>query len=158
MTYEREALFDKAIGLFRKGKIREAFNIIKELVENTDSSIYEVEPRYLFYYGYLTGIVDHNYKRAIDLCNEALKKEAFHTDFYLYLAKLYILVNNKNMALKLLHGGLKIDNTNQEIISLIKELGIRRKPVFPFLRRDNPVNKVAGKLRSSFLRLVKGER
>lgn len=158
MTSEREILFNKAIELLKKNKSREAFGLVKELIKNANSALYEVEPKCLFYYGYLIGIVDHNYILAIDLCNQALKKEAVHPDFYLNLAKLYILVNNRNMALKLLHRGLKIDNSNQEIINLINELGIRRKPVFSFLKREHPVNKVAGKIRSSFLRLIKGER
>lgn len=158
MTSERDALFNKAFELLKRDKTREAFKIIKDLVENPSSSIYEIEPRYLFYYGYLTAIVNHNFQKGIELCNEALKREVFHPDFYVNLAKLYIFANNKNMALKVLHRGLKIDNTNKDILNLIKELGVRRKPVFPFLNRQHPVNKIAGKIRSSFLRLVKGER
>jgi tetratricopeptide (TPR) repeat protein len=158
MTSERDALFNKAFELLKKDKSHEAFKIIKDLVENTSSSIYEVEPRYLFYYGYLTAIVNHDFQKGIDLCNEALKREVFHPDFYMNLAKLYIFVNNRSMALKMLQRGLKIDSKNKDILNMMKELGIRRKPVFPFLKREHPVNKFTGKVRSLFFRLVKGER
>jgi hypothetical protein len=62
------------------------------------------------------------------------------------------------MALKMLQRGLKIDSKNKDILNMMKELGIRRKPVFPFLKREHPVNKFTGKVRSLFFRLVKGER
>ncbi len=156
MSSEHEELFNKSLEFLKKGKNREAFEIIRKLVEDSKSSIYEIEPRYLSYYGYLTGMVSHNYHRGIELCNEAIKKEFFHPDFYLNLGRLYLGISNKNMAVKIFYKGLRIDKTNKELIEEIKKLGIRKKPVFSFFKRENLVNRFAGRLRTSFSRLLKG--
>jgi tetratricopeptide (TPR) repeat protein len=157
MTSENvEELFEKALELLKAKKNREAFEILKKLVDNTPSSIYEVEARYLSYYGYLTGIVGNNYKRGIELCNEAIKREFFHPDFYLNLGRLYLAISNKGLAVKTFYKGLRIDKTNKELIEEIKKLGVRKKPVFSFFLRDNPVNRFAGRIRVSLRRLLKG--
>ncbi len=157
MTSESaEELFEKALTLIRAKKEREAFELLARIFENTSSSVYETEARYLSYYGYLTGVVAHNYQQGIELCNEAIKKEFFHPDFYLNLGKLYLAVSNKHMAVKAFYKGLRIDGANKELKEEIKKLGVRRKPVFSFFTRDNPVNRFAGRTRAVFRRLLKG--
>ncbi len=156
MSSEREELFNKSLEFLKMGKNSEAFEIIKKLVEDSKSSIYEIEPRYLSYYGYLTGVVNNNYHRGIELCNEAIKKEFFHPDFYLNLGKLYLSISNKNMAVRTFYKGLRIDKTNKGLIEEIKKLGIRKKPVFSFLKRESLVNRFAGRLRKSYYRLLRG--
>lgn len=153
-----EQLFGKALKLIEKGKNPEAFEILKELVENTPSSIYEIEPRYLSYYGYLTGIVSHNYQHGIELCSEAIKKEFFHPEFYLNLGRLYFAVDNRHMAIKTFRRGLQIDKTDEAIKNELKEMGMRKMPVFSFLKRENPVNKLVGKIRTLFYWIIKGKK
>ena len=158
MASEHEELFNKALKLIETGKTREALEILRKLVENMPSSIYEIEARYLSYYGYLTGIVSHNYKRGIELCNEAIKREFFHPDFYLNLGRLYLDVNNRNMAVKTFYKGLKVDKKDKGLLKEINKLGIRKRPVFPFWDRQHTINKFAGKMRELFYRQSKGEK
>ncbi len=158
MASEHEELFNKALKLIETGKTREALEILRKLVENMPSSIYEIEARYLSYYGYLTGIVSHNYKRGIELCNEAIKREFFHPDFYLNLGRLYLDVNNRNMAVKTFYKGLKVDKKDKGLLKEINKLGIRKRPVFPFWDRQHTINKIAGKMRELFYRQSKGEK
>lgn len=158
MASEHEELFNKALKLIETGKTREALEILRKLVENMPSSIYEIEARYLSYYGYLTGIVSHNYKRGIELCNEAIKREFFHPDFYLNLGRLYLDVNNRNMAVKTFYKGLKVDKKDKGLLKEINKLGIRKRPVFPFWDRQHTINKIAGKMRELFYRKSKGEK
>ncbi len=152
-----EDFFEQALKLIKAGKSREAFELLKKLVENAPSSIYEIEARYLSYYGYLTGMVAHNYQRGIELCNEAIKREFFHPDFYLNLGRLHLAINNKGMAVKTFYKGLRIDRTNKGLIEEIKKLGVRKKPIFSFLGREHPVNKLVGKIRTSFHGLIRGK-
>ena len=156
MASEHEELFNKSLEFLKQGKSLEAFQAMKQLIDDTQSSIYEVEPRYLSYYGYLTGIVGHDYRRAIELCNEAIKKEFFHPDFYLNLGRLYLLINNRHLAVKAFYKGLRIDRTNKELIEEIQKLGVRKEPVFSFFKRENPMNRFAGRIRASIRRLLRG--
>ncbi len=147
-----EELFEQALTLMEKGQYLKALEILKNLVENTDSSIYEIKPAYLSYYGYLTGTVHHDYKKAISMCNDAISKEFFHPDFYLNLGKLYLITGNKSMAIKTFYKGLKIDKTHEALLAQIKELGIRKKPLFTFLHRANLLNKITGRIRNLILK------
>ncbi|MCL4558644.1 MAG: hypothetical protein M1491_08475 [Deltaproteobacteria bacterium] len=151
-----EDLFDKALELIKGGKNREAFELLKKLVDNIPSSIFEIEARYLSYYGYLTGVVGHDYQRGIELCNEAIRKEFFHPDFYVNLGRLYLAINNKGMAVKVFYKGLRIDRTDQELLKEVKKLGIRKEPIFPFIKRGNPINKSLGRVRALLNKMRKG--
>ncbi len=153
-----EDLFDKVLGLMKDGKEREAFEVLKKIVDNIPSSIYEIEARYLSYYGYLMGKVGHDYQRGIELCNEAIKKEFFHPDFYLNLGRLYLAVNNRGMAVKAFYKGLRIDRTDQGLLKEVQKLGIRKQPIFSFMRRENLVNKSFGRIRALLGRMMKGEK
>jgi tetratricopeptide (TPR) repeat protein len=151
-----EELFEKALALIRAKKEREALDVLTKIVENSPSSVYETEARYISYYGYLTGIVGHDYQRGIQLCNEAIKREFFHPDFYLNLGRLYLAIRNKRLAVKAFYKGLRIDGAHKELNEEIRKLGVRKKPVFSFFERDNPLNKLAGKMRVVFRKLFRG--
>ena len=158
MASEHEELFNKSLEFMKQGKNSEAFLAMKQLIEHAQSSIYETEPRYLSYYGYLTGIAGHDYRRGIELCSEAIKKEFFHPDFYLNLGRLYLQISNRTMAVKTFYKGLRIDRANKELVEEIQKLGIRKEPVFSFFTRENPMNRFAGRIRASIRRLLKGEK
>jgi hypothetical protein len=44
--------------------------------------------------------------------------------------------------------GLSIQADHQGIIRALKDMGVRRRPVIPFLSRDNPLNVYLGRVRA----------
>ena len=52
--------------------------------------------------------------------------------------------SNKKSAYKAIRKGLEINQNDTEIKTELKILGIRKGPVFPFLKRSNPLNKYTG--------------
>ncbi|UCE71793.1 MAG: tetratricopeptide repeat protein [Nitrospiraceae bacterium] len=94
---------------------------------------------------------EHNsYSEAIELGKGAMNEQSGNLVLYLNLAKIYILAGQRNNALKVLRQATKRGRDGR-ILRLIKNLGIRKKPVLPCLQRGNLINIFLGKLRHKCL-------
>lgn len=107
--------------------------------------------------GYLTALAERRYRDGINLCHEAISlyskkagigKEFFLPFFYLYLGRTYLVAGNKRLAVDSFFKILRINNENREALKELSILGIRQRPVIPFLKRNNPINKYLGILRA----------
>jgi tetratricopeptide (TPR) repeat protein len=134
-----------------KGDNKAAFAAAEEALNDFPS-----DPFFLSHYGYLTGTVGKRWREGAKMCEEAVRvlKASQSTDmvfflpvFYLNLGRVYIRLNKRVAALKAFGDGLQLDSSNNELLSEIKNLGLRKRPVIPFLDRGNPINKFLGKLR-----------
>ena len=80
---------------------------------------------------------------AVSLCLEAIAQEPQETVHYLNLGKVYIKAGKKKEALDILRQGLS-RGENPELRELLERIGVRRKPLFPFLSRENFLNRYIG--------------
>lgn len=134
--------------LLRKKNNRRALDLlISALLEYPD------EPFLLSYYGCLEAVINKNLaygidtcKRALDLLNEQspVSRDFFYPTFYLNLGRAYIAAGKKNDAIKVFEKGLSYDQENKDLLWEAQKLGMRRKPVIPYLKRTNPINKYIG--------------
>ena len=83
-------------------------------------------------------------KDAISLCERALQVESQNIENYLNLGKVYLRAGLKIKAIETFRKGLNIDSKNPDIIAELQLLGLRKKPVIPYLPRDNFLNKYLG--------------
>lgn len=82
-------------------------------------------------------------RQAVALCNKAIEQEPGNSVHYLNLGKIYLFQGDRTEALRMFRKGLE-QGFNEQIVAELNKLGVRRSPVLPFLRRDNPVNKYLG--------------
>ncbi len=145
--------------LLKKKKYESALKLVTAALEQ-----YPDEPILLSYYGYLDALVHKNYIHGINTCLKAreivLEKAISGRDFfnpvlYLNLGRVYLAAGNKEDAFEALRMGLIFGNENEDLLCELRELGMRKKPVVPFLQRSNPVNKYFGKVLHSLYRLRK---
>ncbi len=132
-----------------KGKNkRSALRVLSDAVEH-----YPDDPFILSYHGCLDAIANKNYREGIDACLLAIevlkKKVPFGEDslfpvFYLNLGRAYLASGKRKEAMTAFNKGLAIDAQNKDILWEIRKLGIRQKPVVPFLKRSNPINRYIG--------------
>jgi tetratricopeptide (TPR) repeat protein len=81
--------------------------------------------------------------KGISWCAESLIKEPENPVHYLNLGRIYLLMKNREEAIRNFREGLKY-GSNEEIADELHRLGIRSSPVIAFLKRSNPLNKYLG--------------
>jgi tetratricopeptide (TPR) repeat protein len=98
------------------------------------------------YYALCLAVVEEKFEEAIALCLAAVKREFYNPDIYLNLGMIYMLNSQKALAIRVFRKGLLIDDSHKEIKQKILEMGIRQKPPFSFLSRNNIANKYLGRV------------
>lgn len=141
---------DEVKSLLRRKENRRALEILGVGLQQ-----YPDEPFLLSYYGCLEAVINGNVSFGIDTCKKALEKlnasapvskEIYYPTFYLNLGRAYIAAAKKKDALEAFEQGLSFDRDNRDLLWEMRKLGMRRKPVIPYLRRTHPINKYIGLL------------
>lgn len=149
-TKEEETAVYYIKKLLQRKKYESAFKLVTTALEQ-----YPDEPILLSYYGYLEALVNKNYTYGINTCLKAREmildkvpfgREFFNPVLYLNLGRAYLAAGNKGDAIETFHAGLIFDNENEDLLREIKNFGLRKKLIVPFLPRSNPINKYIGKL------------
>lgn len=103
----------------------------------------------LSYYGLCLALVQKKYKEAIDVCKKTLTMNFFNPAHYANLARVYLAASMRKKAIETLDEGLRSFADDKQLLALRAELGVRSRPVVPFLERSNPVNVTLGRTRHS---------
>jgi tetratricopeptide (TPR) repeat protein len=85
-------------------------------------------------------------EEGLELCRQAAKKRPFNEDLLYNLGQAYQLAGNRQEARKTFLLGAKGCRDTQRFLNALKEMGVRRKPVIPFLSRDNILNRWLGRV------------
>ena len=140
----------KATCLLRQGKRKEAYQLLKDRLK-----VFPDEPIFLSYYGFLYSQIENKPREGVRICRDSISKlegssslnrEFLYPVVYMNLGRAYLEANKKREAFRAFNIGLKSDPTNADLTEEIKKIGRRRKPLFPFLERSNPLNKYLGLL------------
>jgi tetratricopeptide (TPR) repeat protein len=100
--------------------------------------------KYQSFHGLL--LLQSGQSKGIDLCRAAAGQECFDGDVFYNLACAELETGRRREAIQAIRRGLDIDATHPELIRLRQRLGMRRNVMFAFLGRDNPINRIIGKL------------
>jgi tetratricopeptide (TPR) repeat protein len=104
------------------------------------------------YLGYGIALRQQRLTEGRKLCQHAVRLEFFQAENYLNLARTELLAGSRRAAVRALEEGLKIEPDSSQLLDLQREIGRRRNPVLPFLRRDNPLNLLLGRIRHVVLK------
>lgn len=141
---EVSELIAKGINAAIKEEYLTAFNIFSELyAEGFERGTTEA----LSFYGLTVALVKNKYKDALDLARKAVKLQPFNAHHYVNLSKIYVAAGNRKKAVETLQKALATLPENRVVLNYWKTIGIRSRPVIPFLSRDNPLNKMLGQKR-----------
>ncbi len=134
------AFVEKGLELAKEGRYDEALNIFEE------DLCFTTHPEAMSFYALCLASVEARYDQAISLCLMAVEREFYNPNIYLNLGRIFLLNGQKAVAYKAFRKGLSFDNAHAGLVGELKRLGLRRKPVLPFLSRKNTVNKFLGLL------------
>jgi Flp pilus assembly protein TadD len=149
LVHLAEESFQKGLNAFDAGRGREAMAFFEAAIE-LERRLGDGPPqaRYLSLYGVCLSAVARRRRRGVQFCREALGLEQYNPDMYCNLGRVLLAAGRRKEAHQTLLRGLRIQSDHREIIRALKEMGIRRRPVLPFLARANPLNVLLGRMRA----------
>jgi len=133
----------------RRGDWNEGLRHLRKIAEG-DEIVPDLPGIFYSYLGYGIALCQKRVHEGLKLCQHSIKVEFYQAENYLNLARTCLLANDRKGAVRAVRGGLKIDSHNAALRALYHELGIRSRPVLPFLDRKNPLNQLLGQLRHAF--------
>lgn len=138
-------IFVRAKSLADKGHFQKAFPLFTHLLKegDRDSGRYA---QILSYYGFSLAMIHGANREALRFCEEAARHGFFHPDIYLNLGKLYLKKGDRRKAIRAIREGLDLDPGHPSLQDALFDMGIRRRPVIPFLSRGNYLNRILGRL------------
>src|SRR5512135_806078 len=138
---DAEEYFKAGLFLLKRNKAKEALSAFKQALISKDS-----DPRYMSYTGLCMALAEGRTKEAVELCERAVEKEFYRPELFLNLGRVYLQAGNRKKAHVAFRKGLSLDRENRGIRQELERMGVRKPPVFPFLDRRHPINKMAGKV------------
>ena len=83
---------------------------------------------------------------GLDRCRKAALEETRFGDVFCNLAIAEFNHFSRRRALSAIQRGIRIDPRSSTLQSLLNQIDTRRRPLLPFLSRNNPINRIAGKV------------
>lgn len=99
------------------------------------------------FYGLALALGAGDWGRGRRLCEDAIADGTLDPELYVNLARVYLQLGRRDLAIEALETARAVDPEYRLALQLLQQVGQRRPPVFSFLTRSNPLNRLAGKLR-----------
>lgn len=103
------------------------------------------------WYGLTLVLVERNSNLGVVLCDEALRVHGPDPELLLNQARLHLALRHRERAVRALVRGLELWPDDPRLLAARDALGIRRPPVISFLSRNNPLNRILGRLRHRWM-------
>ncbi|MBE0599396.1 MAG: hypothetical protein IH614_19315 [Desulfuromonadales bacterium] len=97
--------------------------------------------------GYCIARERRDLERGLHLCREALRQEPANPLHYLNLGRVYLLAQQKHLAVWTFHKGMGYGR-HPGLLRILERMGRRRPPVFARLGRKHFLNRYCGMLLS----------
>jgi tetratricopeptide (TPR) repeat protein len=134
------------VELCRQGKWDQGFRELCQ-VANADRQRAKLPGRFYSYLGLGMARFEKRFDDAEKLCQRAIEIEFIEPENYVNLAKVYAMRGRRQLAVETVRKGLQMDGSHQELRDMMAEMGVRKKPVLSFLSRENPINRLLGRMR-----------
>lgn len=138
---EAEEYYKAGLFLLKRNKPAEALAAFRH-----SFNLKTGELRYMSYYGLCIALTEGRAWEGLALCEKAVTKDPNGPELLLNLGRAFLAVNDRKKAHMAFRKGLSIDRDNKGLKVEIERMGIRKPSVFPFLERQHPLNKFAGKV------------
>jgi predicted Zn-dependent protease len=146
---DREDIFHRALADYRRGRLKESYQGFRLLVDGGSG-----DPKHLSYCGVLMVAMEGKVREGRALCERALTLNFYDPELHLNLSQVHLRDNRPDHAVQVLLRGIRLIPQDPRLRREIGRLKPRSTPVFSFLERNNPLNKVLGKARARLSALL----
>jgi tetratricopeptide (TPR) repeat protein len=105
----------------------------------------EPSPRVVSYCGYTFALGRNCLETGLRMCQKAVEKSSNSPDLLCNLGEVYLACGNRVEAHRVFTRGIEINPGHTRIGAQLRQMGIRRPPVFHFLPRGHFLNRVLGR-------------
>jgi Flp pilus assembly protein TadD len=141
--------FEEGLDRFRAGDAVAAHALFERAHRRAPS-----DPRMMSWYGLTLVLVEKNSNLGVLYCDQALRLVGPESELLLNLARAHLALGQRERAVRALQRGLAAVPDDPALRAAQAALGWRRRPVFPCLRRSNPLNRWLGRLRHKWSRAL----
>ncbi len=134
LTYIKKKEWEEALGMLRESQKRHAGCVPESL-----------PPDLLAALGLCVAMTENKVLSGLKYCEHAVNQEPFRPDIYYFMGLIYLKERIKREAITCFYRGLRLDPGHPEIISKLRQLGIRKRRSIHFLPRENLMNRLIGK-------------
>ena len=106
------------------------------------------QARYRSYYGLCLGLAKKSHEDAIKMCESAIHLERYNPDLHWNLGRVLYNAGRRRDAYRVFVEGVSQQPGHRGLVNDIRRMGMRKKAVLPFLRRNNPLNVALGRMRA----------
>ncbi|KAB2962273.1 MAG: hypothetical protein F9K18_10045 [Thermoanaerobaculia bacterium] len=148
-TGEIQVAAAKGLALCREGDWDRGLQLLGAAAEGRQGAA-ELPGLVYSYLGF--GIAKHQrrVRDGLKLCEHAVKIQYYEPENHLNLARVQLMLQDRKGAVASIARGLKLDPNHRGLKDLRLEIGVRKRPVLPFLARNNPLNVLFGRVRKAF--------
>jgi tetratricopeptide (TPR) repeat protein len=145
-----EDSYERGLRAFAEGRRMEALALFEAAIEiERRHSHVRPQPRYLSHYGMCLALERNDVREGLLFCREAVTLEGYNPDLRCNLGHVLLRAERRAEAYRCFLKGLSLDPHHAPTLRALRKLGIRRRPVLPFLARGNPLNVFLGRLRKA---------
>ena len=143
-----EEMFRRGLAHLKRRAHKEAASCFQQAIDlSREGPAKSPSMRYISYLGLALSMNDGRSEEAVKLCRQALKREFYDADLLCNLGIVYLRNRQRGPAFDAFERGLKLKPDHYRILAALERTNKRAKPMFGFLSRDHPVNRIAGRLR-----------
>lgn len=142
----------------RATRARHWVEALDQFEDLLDSPILSATPqaraRFLSYYAVCQAMVSARTRRALTLCETALGTCGPEPDLWMNLGLVRLRARQRDLAREAFREGLRLSPGHPDLLMTMQRLRRRRPPVFRFLPRHHPLNRISGRVLSQLRGLV----
>jgi Flp pilus assembly protein TadD len=105
------------------------------------------DPFAMSWYGLTLVLVERNSNLGLNLCDQALRVEGPEPELLLNQARVHLALKQRERSVRAILRGLELWPDDPRFVAAKHAIGVRQPPVVTFLSRNNPLNRVLGRLR-----------
>lgn len=148
-SFEAKELAEEGIELCKKGDWDLGIQLLGRIIE--EQGISKDMPGAAYsYLGFGVAKRQRRIRDGLKLCEHAVKVQFYQPDNHWNLARVRMMANDRRGAVRSIARGLKLDPNHRGLRGLREEIGVRGRPVLPFLSRGNFLNRWLGRIRHDF--------
>lgn len=104
------------------------------------------QARYLSYYSLCLSLTHGPIDEAVRCARMAVQMENYRPELWYNLGQVLLAAHKRSRAHHAFCSGLRMQPNHAQLRHAVESMGIRRKPVLPFLPRSSPINIFLGRL------------